>query len=90
MTWRNDNLPLYHATAKLKPLTDAMFDRILPLGVSQLVTGGTYLMWGQPRSGHGHLFINKPEKLSSVQTFVTGLSDQNLIKVTTFANVYKN
>ena len=85
MTWRCDNLPSNHASVKLKPLIDALFDRIFPLGVSQLVSGGTYLMRGQPRSGLDHLYSNKTEKLSSVQTFVTGLSDHKLIKVTRFA-----
>ena len=89
LTWRSDNLPPCHASVKLRSLTNALFDRILPLGVSQLVTGGTYLMRGQPRSGLDHLYSNKPEKLSTVQTFITGLSDHKLIKVTRFTKSFR-
>ena len=39
LTWRNDNLPLCHASVRLRSLTNALFDKILPLGVTQLVTG---------------------------------------------------
>ena len=89
LTWRSDNLPLSHASVRLRSLTNALFDKILPLGVTQLVTGGTYMMRGQPRSGLDHLYSNKPEKLSTVQTFITGLSDHKLIKVTRFTKSFR-
>ena len=89
LSWRNDNLPQNHISVKLKPLIDSLFDRILPLGVSQLVTGATRLMRGQPQSGLDHFYSNKPDKLSSVQTFITGLSDHKLIKVTRFARSFR-
>ena len=89
LTWRKDSLPQNHSSVKLKSLIDAVFDRILPLGVSQLVSGATRLMRGQPQTGLDHLYSNKPEKLSSVQTYITGLSDHKLIKVTRFARSFR-
>ena len=41
LTWRTDGLPPHHSSVKLKPLVDALFDRILPQGVTQLVTVAT-------------------------------------------------
>ena len=88
LTWRSENLPPNHSSIRLRPLTDALFDRILPLGVS-LVTGATWMMRGQPKSGLDHLYSNRPEKLSSIQTLYTGLSDHKLIKVTRFAKSFR-
>ena len=89
LTWRDEELPAHHSSAKLKPLIDALFERIIPLGVSQLVRGATRLERGQPRAGLDHLYSNKPDKLSSVQTYFTGMSDHKLLKVTRFAKSLK-
>ena len=89
LTWRNENLPSYHSSVRLKPLIDELFERILPLGVSQLVTGATRLERGQPRAGLDHLYTNKPEKLSSVQTYFTGMSDHKLLKFSRFSKSFK-
>ena len=89
LTWRNENLPQNHSSVKLKPLIDALFNRIIPLGVCQLVTGATRLMRNQPKAGLDHLYSNRPEKLSSVQTFITGLSDHKLVKVTRFSRTFR-
>ena len=89
LTWRNANLPQNHSSVKLKPLIDALFDRIIPLGVCQVVTGATRLMRNQPKAGLDHLYSNKPEKLSTVQTFITWLSDHKLIKVTRFSKTFR-
>ena len=66
-----------------------MFDQIFPLGVTQLVTGATRIERGQPRAGLDHLYTNKPDKLSSVQSYFTGMSDHKLLKVTRFAKSFK-
>ena len=89
LSWRSNNLPPHHISVKLRSLTDALFEKILPLGVSQLVAGATHLMRGQARAGLDYLYSNKPEKLSSVQTYITGLSDHKLIKVTRFAKSFR-
>ena len=39
LTWKSEYLHPNHISLKLKPLSDALFDRIIPLGVTQLVTG---------------------------------------------------
>ena len=89
LTWRNSNLPSNHNSRKLKPLVDALFDRILPLGVTQLVTGATRLERGQPRAGLDHFYTNKPDKLSSMQTYFTGMSDHKLLKCTRFTKSFR-
>ena len=89
LTWRSDNLPQHHSSVKLKSLIDALFDKIFPLGVTQLVTGATRLERGQPRAGLDHLYTNKPDKLSSIQTYFTGMSDHKLIKFTRFSKSFK-
>ena len=67
LTWRSDSLPPQHSSVKLKALIAALFERILPLGITPLVTGATRLERGQPRAGPDHVYTNKPEKLSSIQ-----------------------
>ena len=90
LTWRmEDNLPPNSSSVRLKPLIEALFTKIIPLGVSQLVTGATRLERGQPRTGLDHLYSNKPEKLSSVQTFFTGVSDHKLLKVKRFTKSFR-
>ena len=91
LTWRNtQGLPSHHSSVRLKSLIDALFDRIVPLGVTQLVTGATRIERGQPRTGLDHLYSNRSEKLSSVQTFFTGVSDHKLLKVTRYTKSCKN
>ena len=59
------------------------------MGVTQLVMGATRLARGEPQTGLDHLYSNKPDKLSSVQTFITGMSDHKLLKVTRFTKSFK-
>ena len=52
LTWRmNDSLPPHSSSFRLKSLIDALFTRIIPMGVTQLVTGATRMERGQPRTG---------------------------------------
>ena len=90
LTWRDtEDLPYHHSSVRLKCLVDALFDRILPLGVTQLVKGATRIERGQPKAGLDHLYSNKPDKLSSVSTYFTGLSDHKLLKVQRFTKSFK-
>ena len=41
LTWRSEGLPANHSSVRLKSLAYALFDRILPLGFTQLVTRAT-------------------------------------------------
>ena len=91
LTWRDqDSLPQHSSSVRLKSLIDALFTRIIPLGVTQLVTGATRMERGQPRTGLDHLYTNKVDKLSAVQTFFTGTSDHKLLKVTRFNKSFKH
>ena len=90
LTWRStEDLPPHHSSVRLKSLVDAVFDRIIPLGVTQLVTGATRIERGQPRAGLDHLYSNRSDRLSQVQTFFTGVSDHKLLKVTRYTKSYK-
>jgi hypothetical protein len=89
LTWRSEGLPTNHISGRLRPLVDALFEKILPLGVSQFVRGATRMERGQPKAGLDHLYSNKPDKLSSIQTYYTGMSDHKLLKVTRFSKSFK-
>ena len=84
LTWTNENLPSYHSSVKLRQLTQALFTRILPLGVTQMVTGPTRAEKGVAVTGLDHLYSNKPTKLSEVRTEFTGMSDHKIILVRKF------
>ena len=59
LTWSSENLPSHHSSVKLGPLTQALFTRILPLGVVQMVTGPTRAERGVPATGLDHLYGNR-------------------------------
>ena len=89
LTWRlQNNLPS-SSSSKLKPLIDALFTKIIPMGVSQLVVGPTRFQRGQPKTGLDHVYTNKLDKLSSVQTYFTPSSDHKLLKFVRFAKSLK-
>ena len=91
LTWRDqDNQPYNSISVGLRSLIYALFTRIIPLGVAQLVTVATRMERGQPKTGLDHLYTNRVEKLSAVQTFFTGTSDHKLIKVTRFSKSFKH
>ena len=90
LTWRNgSDLPAHHSSNRLKSLVDLLFEKIIPLGVSQLISGATRFERGQPKSGLDHLYSNRPDKLSHPQTYFTGTSDHKMIKVTRYTKSFK-
>jgi hypothetical protein len=89
LTWRKEGLPPHHSSVRLKPRINALFGRILPQGVTQLVRGATRMERGQLSAGLDHIYKNKPEKLSTVQTHFTDMSDHKLLKVTRFSKSFK-
>ena len=90
LTWgQTDTLPSNHSSVKLKSLIDLLFEKIIPLGVSQLVTVATRFQSGRPVSGLDHIYTNRPDKLSQVITCFTGLSDHKLLKVTRYSKSFK-
>ena len=56
-----------------------LFQNIFPCGVKQLVLGPTRHFPGQVPSGLDHYYTNRPDKVSSVQSFHIGASDHMLI-----------
>ena len=77
--WMEKNISRSNQTYKLRSLIDELFVRILPLGVSQLVTGPTRHFPGQKSTGLDHIYTNTPEKIINVQKFFCGGSDHMLI-----------
>ena len=89
LTWTKEDLPNNHSSSKLRPLTQALFTRILPQGVSQLVTCATRAERGVPVTGLDHLYTNRPNKLSEVKAEFTGMSDHKIILVRKFSKDLK-
>jgi hypothetical protein len=85
LNWTQDDLPCHHSSVTLRSLTQALFTRILPLGITQLVTGATRAEHGVPVTGLDHLYSNKATKLSKVRTEWTGMSDHKIILVRKFS-----
>ena len=85
LKWTRNNLPAVDSAVRLKPLTEALFSRIFPLGVSQLVKQATRVWPGQPDSGLDHIYSNKPEKCSEVYMEFSGGSDHKLLKITRYS-----
>ena len=86
--WTREDLPPNNSTKKQKKMIDALFTRILPHGVSQLVTGSTRVRNDQ-ESGIDHFYSNQPDKLSPIQTMTCGGSDHKLFGATRYATSIK-
>ena len=92
LTWTKDSnqLPPHHSSVRLRSLAEDLFSQILPHGVSMLVMEPTRAENGVDSSCLDHIYSNKPEKLSQVQTFWTGMSDHKLLKIKRFSKSIKN
>ena len=77
--WTDSNVPKSSQTYKLRSLITALFTRILPFGVSQLVKGPTGFSPGQKPSGLDHLFMANPDKISTINKYHCGISDHMII-----------
>ena len=89
LNWTDLSLPSSNQTHKLRSLITLLFTRILPHGVSQLVSGPTRHFPGQKSSGLDHYYSNRPEKLSDVQTQHRGGSDHMLIFAVRYSRAIK-
>ena len=87
--WTSLNLPSSNQTYKLKTLIQALFTRILPQGVSQMVIDPTRYWPGQEPSGLDHYFTNKPAKLSPLHKPNWGGSDHMLIHAVRYSRSAK-
>ena len=88
--WTDPDLPHSNQSYKLRELTSALFARIIPLGVAQLVSGATRHFPGQKSSGLDHYYTNRPDKISPVQKHHHGGSDHMLIGAIRFSRSIKN
>ena len=89
LKWNRTDLSPTDSSNKLKPLTDLLFNRIIPHGVSQLVSTATRVSPSGTDSGLDHVYSNKPEKCSDIQAELNGGSDHKTILVTRFAKSYQ-
>ena len=89
LTWTTEDLPGHHSSNRLRPLSQALFTRILPLGVVQLVTCATRAECGVSETGLGHLYSNSPDKLAEVKAEFTGMLDHKIISVRKFTKDMK-
>ena len=89
LLWNRDDLHSNSHTARLRPLINALFSRILPHGVAQCVTGPTHYWPNQTPSGLDHYYTTHPHKLSEVLTFFQGASDHKLVIATKFSKSIK-
>ena len=85
LKWAKEDLPPNDSTTRLKSLVELLFCKIIPHGVSQVVTVPTRSWPGQPEAGLDHIYTNKPDKLSEVYTEYSGGSDHKLLKITRYA-----
>ena len=77
--WTDQSISSNNQTSRLRPLIDALFSQIFPLGVTQCVKGPTRHWPNQPPSGLDHYYTNRPDKLSAVEAQFRGGSDHMLI-----------
>ena len=57
LTWIcADSLPSSHSSVKLKKSIDLLFNKIIPIGVIQMVTTATRFQQGHPMSGLDHIY----------------------------------
>ena len=89
LKWSKD-LPASDSSTRLKGLTDSLFRRIFPHGVSQLIRTATREAPHSQPSGLDHIYTNKPYKCSEAAAEYTGGSDHKLIKVTRFCKSLKS
>ena len=87
--WTDQSLPCSNQSSRLKSLISALFSRIFPHGVSQLVTVPTRHFPGQRSTGLDHYYSNRPDKVSDVQTQHCGGSDHMLIFAVRYSRAVK-
>ena len=80
--WRNEphTLPRHSTSRTHAALIDALFDRILPMGVEMMTPTTPTWARGHKKSCLDHVYTTAPSKLSPVETIWTGMSDHALIK----------
>ena len=85
LKWNQLDLPKTCISHKLLSLRNELFDRIIPEGFCQLVTGHSFIRQGQEKSGLDHLYSNRVNKLSEVALHTNAGSDHKMIFVTRYS-----
>ena len=65
---------------QLKPLVEALFEKILPQGITMLIKQPTHHWRGKATRALDHIYTNNPEKASEAEVIWTGMSDHALVK----------
>ena len=89
LKWMRDDLPASDSIHKLRSLIELLFEKIIPHGISQLVTVATHSWPGQEDSCLDHVYTNKPDKLSNIAVHRNGGSDHSVICFTRYAKSLK-
>ena len=92
MTWRKEpeNIPRHSSSSTHTTLIDALFNRILPVGVELMTPAKPTWARGDQRSCLDHVYSTAPGKLSPVSIIWTGMSDHALLKFSRFCKTIQN
>ena len=82
LTWRKEphEITRHSSSQTHTALIDALFDRILPMGVELMTPATPTWARGDQRSCLDHVYTTAPSKLSPVAVIWTGMSDHALVK----------
>jgi hypothetical protein len=81
LTWTKENLPASHSSVRLRPLTKALFEKIIPRGVVQMVQTVTRAERGTSGACLDHIYTNRPDRMGKVEAEYTGMSDHKMVSV---------
>ena len=87
LNWTQPNIPKNSMTYKLRNLSQALFDKILPLGIVQCVSVATHFFPGQTPGGLDHYYTTHPQKISEVHAYHQGSSDHRVIMATRYSKL---
>ena len=92
LTWRKESntLPRHSTSVTHTDLIDALYDRILPMGVEMMSPWRPTWARGDQRSFLDHVYTTAPSKLSAVSVLWTGMSDHALIKFDRFTKTIQS
>ena len=79
MKWKDPSQPGEQDKGRLQSLISELFERIIPHGFVQLITGPTRVQRGQIPSGLDHYYTNRPHRANNIHTYYHGSSDHKLI-----------
>ena len=92
MTWRKDRneIPRHSSSLTHTSLIDALYNRILPMGVELMTPAKPTWARGNQRSCLDHVYTTSPGRLSPVSVIWTGMSDHALVKFARFCKTIES